>query len=104
MVGAAMNRRPRILHEAMVARLTRSTLKDRFSVGLNPETFRWAINQNSLSETELNTILDVPAIQKLESSQCDVVKEPGKTIRIANLTDTHVREIVNAVATRFKET
>lgn len=38
MVGPIMSHGSRTPHEAMIARLARSTLRDRFSVGLNPET------------------------------------------------------------------
>jgi hypothetical protein len=91
------------LHEAMVARLARTSLRDRFSIGLNPETLRWVISFENLSETEFNNVLEVPTLQRPESAQWDVGKEAGKAIRVANLTDTQAREFVSAVATRFKD-
>jgi hypothetical protein len=97
-----MRRGSSTLHEAMGARLARTSLRDRFSIGLNPETLHWVISFNDLTETEFNIILQVPALQKPESTQWDVGKEAGKVIRVANLTDTQAREFVSAVATRFR--
>ncbi len=98
-----MKRGSSTLHEAMVARLARSALRDKFNIGLNPETLRWVISFNNLSETEFNTVLNVPALQRSNSSQWDVGTEAGKAIRVANLTDTQARELVSAVAMRFKD-
>ena len=97
-----MRRGSSTLHEAMVARLAHSRLRDRFSIGLTPETLRWVISFNNLSEAEFSIILEVPALQRSDSTQWDVGDEAGKAIRVTNLTDTQAREFVSAVATRFK--
>jgi hypothetical protein len=97
--------RIRNLHDAIVARLQASKLRNRFSVGFNPETLRWVIGFQRLSDAEFDLISGVPSRFNSHSVQWDVAEnsEGGhKTIRVGGLTDTQAREFVSAVATRFK--
>jgi len=98
--------RLRTLHDAIVARLRNSLLKDRFTVGFNPETLRWVIGFQSLSDAEFDVISGMPFRLGLNSVRWDVAEnaEGGhKTILVEGLTDTQAREFVSAVATRFKD-
>ena len=97
--------RLRNLYDAIVARLRSSKLRDRFSVGFNPETLRWVITFQNLSDQEFDVISGIPSRLASDSVQWDVAEnsEGGhKTIRVGGLTDTQAREFVSAVATRFK--
>jgi hypothetical protein len=97
--------RLRNLHDAIVARLRGSTLRDRFSVGFNPETLRWVISFQSLSDAEFDVISDMPFRLGSNSVQWDIAEnsEGGhKTLRVGRLTDTQAREFVSAVAARFR--
>jgi hypothetical protein len=94
----------RNLHDALVTYLTGSKLKNRFTVGFNPETSRWIIGFEKLSETEFNDIFSVSSRLGLDPSQWDVSGNPGdrqRTIRIAGLTRTQAREFARAVTARF---
>jgi hypothetical protein len=98
--------RLRTLHDAIVARLRNSLLRDRFSVGFNPETLRWVIGFQSLSVVEFDLISGMPFRLGSKSVQWDVVEnaEGGrKTILVGGLSDTQAREFASAVATRFKD-
>jgi hypothetical protein len=95
----------RILNDALVIYLKRSTLKNRFAVGFNPEISRWVISLDKLSETEFNDIFTLSSRLGLDSTQWDIsgnADEPLRTIRIAGLTNTQARDLVRAVALRFK--
>ncbi len=98
--------RLRNLHDAIVARLRNSTLNDRFSLGFNPETLRWVISFQSLSDAESDAISGMPFRLGSNSVQWDAAEnsEGGhKTIRVGVLTDTQAREFVIAVAARFQD-
>lgn len=86
-------------------RLAGTRLKDRFSVGFNPETSRWVISFEKLSQKEFNQISDVSSRLGLDSTQWDVsgnLKECRRTVRIAELTTTNARDFARAVAARFQ--
>jgi len=94
------------LHDAIVARLRSSILKNRFSLGFNPETIRWVLSFQSLSDGEFDVISGMPFRLGCNSVQWDVAEssEGGhKTIRVGGLTDTQAREFVSAVAARFQD-
>jgi hypothetical protein len=95
----------RNLHEALSLQLTNSTLKDRFSVGFNPQSSRWTISFNKLSDSEFKLILDILSRLRSGSTQCDVggSDDAQKTTRVGGLTNTQAREFAHALATRFRE-
>jgi hypothetical protein len=99
-----MRHQLRNLHDALVAYLASSTLKKRCTVGFSPETSRWIISFEKLSEGEFNDISNVASRLGLDSTQWDVTgtSEDNKTIRIAGLTSTQARDFARAVATQFK--
>src|SRR5207302_8888378 len=87
--------RLRTLHDAIVARLRNSLLKDRFTVGFNPETLRWVIGFQSLCDAEFDVISGMPFRLGLNSFQWDVAEnaEGGdKTILVEGLKDTQEGE------------
>jgi hypothetical protein len=91
------------LHDAMVARLARSTLKDRFSVAFNAETSHWEISFNKLAEDEFNVIIAVPV--RLAPTNWDISDQSQtgyRDIRIRGLTGSLVRDFTRAVAVRFQ--
>jgi hypothetical protein len=97
--------RLRNLHDAIEMRLAGSRLKDRFSVGFNPETSRCVISFERLSQSEFNDISNVSSRLGLDSTQWDIggnLKERRRTVRIAGLTTTHARDFARAVAARFQ--
>jgi hypothetical protein len=74
-------------------------------VGFNPETLRWVIGFQSLSDAEFAVISVMPFRLGSNSVQWDVAENAQggrKTILVGGLTDTRAREFVSAVATRFK--
>src|SRR5437879_452603 len=79
-------------------------LRDRFTVGFNPETSRWVISFEKLSESEFNDIFNVSSRLGLDPTQWDVSgkAERHRTIRIASLTSTQARDFARAVAARFQ--
>jgi hypothetical protein len=95
----------RNLHDALVTYLTSSTLKNRFTVGFNPETSHWVIGFEKLSETEFKDIFSVASRLGLDPTQWHVSgnsEERQRTIRIVGLTSTLARDFIRAVALRFK--
>ena len=97
--------RLRNLSDAIEMRLADTRLKDRFSVGFNPETSRWVISFEKLSQKEFNEILDVSSRLGLDPTQWDIggnLKEHRRTVRIAGLTTTHARSLAIAVAAHFQ--
>jgi hypothetical protein len=94
----------RNLHDALVTYLTGSKLKNRFTVGFNPETSRWVIGFEKLSESEFNDICNVSARVGSKPTQWDVSGDSGsnRTIRIAGLTRTQARDFTRAVTARFR--
>ena len=95
----------RNLHDAIVAYLTSSTLRDRFTVGFNPETSRWVISIEKLSESEFNDTFNVSSRLGLDPTQWDVggiSEERHRTIRIAGLASTQARDFARAVAAHFQ--
>jgi hypothetical protein len=96
-------RQSRNLHDAMVARLARSTLKDRFSVAFNAETSHWEISFNKLAEDDFNAIFGVPV--RVASTNWDLgdsAEDGHRTIRLKNLTGSQARDFTRAVAMRFR--
>lgn len=95
----------RNLHDTIVAYLAGSTLRDRFTVGFNPETSRWVISLEKLSESEFNDIFNISSRLGLDPAQWDVggnSEERHRTIRIAGLTSTQARDFARAVAHVFR--
>lgn len=95
----------RNLYDAIVAYLTSSILRDRSTVGFNPETSRWVISFEKLSESEFNDIFNVSYRLGLNPAQWDVSgnsEERHRTIRIVGLTSTQARDFARAVAARFQ--
>jgi hypothetical protein len=93
------------LHDALVTYLEGSALKSRFTVGFNPDTSRWVITFDKLSETEFNDIFSVSSRLALDPTQWDVSGNAGeaqRTIRIAGLTNTQARDFARAAAAQFK--
>lgn len=98
--------RLRNLHDAIELHLAGTRLKDRFSVGFNPETWRWVISFERLSQKEFNEISNVSSRLGLDSTQWDVsgnLKECRRTVRIGELTTTHARDFARAVVARFQD-
>jgi hypothetical protein len=96
-----MRRGSRNLYDAMVARLTRSTLRHRFDINFNEETLRWEISFNQLSEEEFNLIFLVRL--RAASSRWRLGGNSGhRTIRIIGLTGGQARDFSRAVALRFR--
>ena len=92
------------LHDAIMARLRGSTLTERSSVAFNPETFRWVLSFQSLSDAEFDVISGMRFRFGSSSVQWDAAEnsEDGhKTIRVGGLTDTQAREFVTSVTARF---
>jgi len=105
-VKTATEHRLRNLHDAIEVRLAGSRLKDRFSVGFNPETSRWVISFEKLSQKEFNEISNASSRLGLDPTQWDVggnSKERRKTVRIVGLTTTNARDFARAVAVRFQD-
>jgi hypothetical protein len=89
----------------MVHRLTNSTLRNRFSVGFNPETSRWNISFHNLSDDEFNIILGIRSQLGSNLTKWDLggtLGEAQQAIRAERLTNTQARGFTHAVAARFR--
>ena len=95
-----MKRESRNLHDAMVARLASSTLRNRFNVDFNEETSHWEISFNRLSEDEFNVIF---AVRLRVSTNWHLGGNSGhRTIRIIGIPGSQARDFARAVAARFQ--
>jgi len=75
-------------------------------VGFTPETSRWVIGFQSLSDAEFDVISGMQFRLGSNLVRWDVTENAEgdhKTILVGGLTDTQAREFVSAVATRFKD-
>ena len=75
-------------------------------MGFNPETLRWVIGFQSLSDAEFDVISGMQFRLGSNLVRWDVTENAEgdhKTILVGGLTDTQAREFVSAVATRFKD-
>jgi hypothetical protein len=97
--------RLRNLHDAIIARLQRSRLKNRFSVGFNQETLRWLLEFESLAENELDGIFDLSVrvcSDRAEQGAAAHSDEGHKAVYVSGLTSTEVRDLARAVARHFR--
>jgi len=97
--------RLRNLHDAIVARLEKSRLKNRFSVGFNQETLRWLLEFERLSDAELNTIRDLSVRVCPDRTRGNAVAQADdehKAVHMAGLTSTELRDFARAVAVHFR--
>jgi hypothetical protein len=97
--------RLRNLHDAIVARLQGSRLKNRFSVGFNQETLRWLLEFESLAEDELDAIYDLSirvCSDRAEQGALAHSDEEHKAVHVSGLTNTEVRDLARAVARQFR--
>lgn len=96
-----MRRGSRNLHDAMVARLANSPLRNRFKANFNEETSHWEISFSRLSEDEFNLIFAIRL--RLASTHWHLSGNSGhRTIRIIGLTGSQTRDFTRAVALRFR--
>jgi len=98
-----MGHESRNLRDAMVARFTRSTLRDRVSVDFNTETSHWEIGFSRLSEDEFNALFAVPFRLAPTTWELGDKSESGhRAIRIRGLTGSQARDFARAVAALFR--
>src|SRR5260370_9152903 len=91
------------LHDAMVARLASSTLRNRFKVDLNEETSHWEISLSRLSEDEFKVIFAVRL--RVASTNWRLVGNSGHTpVRITGLTSSQAPALARTVSLRFRIT
>jgi hypothetical protein len=97
--------RLRNLHDAIVARLQSSRLKNRFSVGFNQETLRWILDFERLSDNELDAIYNlsfhVCSDRNYSSAAVAHSDAEHRAVHTTGLTSTEVRDLARAVATQF---
>ncbi len=75
-------------------------------MGFNPETSRWVISFEKLSQNEFNEVSDVFSLLGLDPTQWDAggnAKERHRTVRIAALASTQARDFARAAAARFQD-
>jgi hypothetical protein len=92
------------LHDAIVARLESSRLKNRFSVGFNQETLRWILDFERLSDNELDAIFNLSfhvCSDRNQSSAAVASDAEHRAVHMTGLTSTEVRDVARAVATQF---
>ena len=75
-------------------------------MGFTPETSRWVIGFQSLSDAEFDVISGMQFRLGSNLVRWDVTENAEgdhKTILVGGLTDTQAREFVSAVAARFQD-